>query len=175
MAYFSKFTGNQIDTILDEQYKSPLQDVIGDDYTTSSRLSMVAGTEYSFVCNGNVRNFTNLPDHVTSLWHTTNNICVPSELLDTPVLVFTVRFTFNPTVAAAGIVTLHPYVNETVPVEFKPVNVPYKASEARVSALVTIYLGEETGFDVKNKGVFFKVSTSGAGELYDPNIEIYKT
>jgi|GEM_PF-5256877 len=169
------FTITQISQILDEQYKTPLQDVSGDDYTVGSPLAMAADTEYSFACNGNVRNFKNLPSHVTNFWNTSTNICVPSELLDTPILVFTVRFTFNPTVAAAGIITLHPYVNETVPIEFKPVQVAYKATAAQVSALVTIYLGAETGFDVKNKGVFFKVSSTGAGNLYDSSIEIYRT
>ena len=170
-----KFTANQIDQILDEQYKTPLQDVSGDNYTSGSPLAMSADTEYDFVCNGNVRNFTNFPEHVTSLWDTTNDICVPDELLDTPVLVFTVRFKFDPTVAAAGTITVNPYVNETVPIKFKPVTVPYKATLTDVSALVTIYLGEETGFDVKNKGVFFKFEASGAGDMYDSSIEIYRT
>ena len=68
-----------------------------------------------------------------------------------------------------------PYVNETSPIEFKPVTVNYKSTAAQVSALVTIYIGSETGFDVKNKGVFFKISSTGAGNMYDPSIEIYRT
>lgn len=175
MAYYLPYTGSTLNKILDEQYITPLQDVLGDNYTVGSPLAMLADTEYDFVCNGATRNFQNLPNHVTSLWDTSSNICIPSDLLDTPVLVFTVRFVFDPTVAAAGIVTLNPYVNETVPIKFKPVQVSYKASAAQVSALVTIYLGSDTGFDVKNKGVFFKIESTGAGNMYDPSIEIYRT
>lgn len=173
--YQLPFTGDQLTKILDEQYKTPIQDVVGDNYTSGVPLAVSAATEYDFECNGNTRNFTNLPDHVTSLWNTSTNICVPSELLDTPVLVFTVRFKFDPTVAAAGTITVNPYVNESVPIKFKPVTVPYKASLTDVSALVTIYLGDDTGFDVKNKGVFFKFESTGAGDMYDPSIEIYRT
>jgi hypothetical protein len=173
--YQLPFTGAQIQKILDEQYMTPLQDVTGDDYTVGAPLAVSASTEYDFTCNGNIRNFTNLPAHVTSLWNTSTSICLGAELLDTPVLVLTVRFKFDPTVAAAGNITVNPYVNETVPIKFKPVTVPYKATLTAVSALVTIYLGDETGFDVKNKGIFFKFESTGAGEMYDPSIEIYRT
>ena len=144
------FTTDDVSKILEGRYTNPLHDLSGDDYTTASRLTMLADTDYDFVCNGNVRNFKNLPSYVTTLWNTSTNLTTFGELLDTPVMVITVRFKFDPTVAAAGIITVNPYVNETVPVKFKPVSVPYKASLTDVSALVTIYVGSETGFDVKN-------------------------
>lgn len=175
MAYLLPWTGAIVEKILDGRYHNPIHDVSGDDYTVGSPLTVNASTEYSFTCNGNVRNFTEFPSHITSLWNTSTNLFLCPDFLDTPVLVFTVRFKFDPDVAAPGTITVNPYVNETVPVKFKPVNVPYKATITDVSALVTIYLGEETGFDVKNKGVFFKFESTGAGVMYDPSIEIYRT
>lgn len=173
--YLLPFTGEEVEKVIDGRFHSPIADCVGNDYTVGSPLAMSADTEYSFICNCAVREFEVLPDHITSIWNKTTNIATFQDFLNTPVIVFTIRFKFGPTVAAAGIVTINPYVNETVPIKFKPVSVPYKASLTDVSALVTIYTGIETGFDVKNKGVFFKFESTGAGNMYDPQIEIYRT
>ena len=44
-----------------------------------------------------------------------------------------------------------------------------------IALLVTIYAGDETGFDIKNKNVKFKIKATGAGNAYNPCIEIYRT
>lgn len=168
-------TTDEINKTLNGRYYNPLQDVSGNDYTIGSPLVMSADTEYDFLCNGAIRNFKNFPSHITNIWDTVNHKATFSNFLDTPVMVFTLRFKFDPDVASSGLITINPYVDETVPILFKPVTVPYKATITNVSALVTIYIGDEVGFDVKNKGVDFKITSSGAGIAYDPSIEIYRT
>ena len=170
-----KFTKAEVDRILDGRLHSPIQDVVGDNYTSGSPLAMSADTEYDFVCNGATRNFKSFPESITNMWNTTTNITELSEVDDTEMIVATVSFTFDPSVSAAGIITLQPYANEDTPIPFKTRIVSYKGNAERVSADVFFYAGSETGFDIKNKGVFFKVESTGAGNLYDTTLEIYRT
>ena len=175
MAYQLPFTGAEVQKILDGRYHSPIHDIVGDDWTVGVPLAVSATTEYTFMCNGNTRNFKNLPDHITNIWNTSTGIATFEDFLDTPEMVSNVQFTFDPSVASAGILTLRVYVNETVPLVVKEYTVPYKASTERYTILATFYIGDSTGFDVKNKGVFFTVEATGAGSLYEPSIEIYRT
>lgn len=169
------FTTDEVNKTIDGRLNSPVQDVVGDNYPSGSPLAMSADTEYTFACNGNDRNFPNFPAHITNMWDTTNNKTALSEFQDTPQIVCSVQFTFAPNVAAAGEITIQPYVDETSPIPFKAVTVPYKKDASRVNGLVTFYAGSEAGFDIKNKGVYFKIKASGAGSAYDMAIELYRT
>lgn len=175
MAVKLPFTAATITKILDGRLHSPIQDVVGDNYTIGSPLVMAAGTEYDFECNGNTRVFEVLPDHITGIWNTTTNIATFSEFENTPEIVANVQFVFDPTVAAAGIITVRSYVNETSPIVMKEVTVPYKALVENYNLLITFYAGDAVGFDVKNKGVYFTVEASGAGDFYNTAIELYRT
>jgi hypothetical protein len=169
------FTATQITKILDGRLHSPIQDVVGDNWTVGVPLEMTAGVEYDFEVNGNTRNFSILPDHITMIWNTSTNIATFSEFLNTPEIVANVQFTFNPDTAADGQITVRVYVNETSPILIKEVVYPYKAVTESYTALLTFYAGDSTGFDVKNKGVYFTVEATGNGDMYDPAIEIYRT
>lgn len=175
MAIQLPFTAEQIIKILDGRLHSPIQDIVGDNYTVGVPLTMAATTEYDFECNGNTRMFEVLPDHITGMWDTTTNIATFDEFENTPEIVANIQFTFDPSVAAAGIITIRSYVNETVPIVMKDVTIPYKATTEKYNTLITFYAGDTTGFDVKNKGVFFTVESSAAGELYNTAIELYRT
>ena len=175
MSYQLPFTGDEVKKVLDGRYNSPIQDCVGDNYTVGSPLAMIGGSEYNFVCNGNTSNFKKFPEHITSIWDTATNIATFSEFLDTPEIVANVQFTFNPSSSSSGTITVMAYVNETVPIEIKSVVIPYKATATRSTGLITFYAGDATGFDVKNKGVFFTVESSGDGNLYDVALEIYRT
>lgn len=175
MVVKSKYTINEIDMILDGRYHSPIQDVVGNDYTTGSRLSMTAEEEYIFTCNGLLRNFKSLPDHIDNIWNTSTSIAVFPDFMNTVEMVANVSFNFNPSVASAGILTLTPYVNEDTPIPIKNYTANFKATDNRYTILATFYTGSDVGFDVKNKGVFFKIHASANGEMYDPSIEIYRT
>lgn len=169
------YSAAQIEKILDGRFHSPIQDVVGTNYTTGSRLAMSAATEYDFICNGATRNYMSFPDHITNIWNTSTNIATFPEFMNTVEMVANVSFNFDPTVAAAGVLTLRVYVNETVPLVMKQYTAAYKNADERYTVLATFYTGDDTGFDVKNKGVKFTIEASGAGELYDPSIEIYRT
>lgn len=173
--FFSKFTGEETDKIIDGRYHSPIDDCVGDDWTIGSPLVASAGVEYDFVCNGNIRHFKVFPDHITKMWDTTLNIATFSEFLNTPEIVSTPQFTFAPTVAAAGTITVRAYVNEDTPLVIKEIVIPYKATVTDVSALLTYYAGDAVGFDVKNKGTKFTIEFSGAGNVYNNSIENYRT
>jgi len=175
MAVQLPFTAATIVKILDGRLHSPIQDIVGDDYTIGDPLVMSATTEYDFECNGNTRTFEVFPDHITGIWNTSTNVATFSEFQNTPEIVANVQFTFDPSAAAAGIITIRSYVNETVPIIMKEVTIPYKALVEKYNTLITFYAGDTTGFDVKNKGVFFTVEVSGAGSLYNTAIELYRT
>lgn len=175
MAVQSKYNITEIDMLLDGRYHSPIQDLVGNDYTIGSRLSMTADNEYTFLCNGSIRNFKSFPDHITNIWNTSTNIATFPDFMNTVEIVANVSFNFAPSAAAAGILTLTPYVNEDTPIAIKNYTASFKAIDNRYTILATFYTGDDTGFDVKNKGVFFTISSSANGEMYNPSIEIYRT
>lgn len=170
-----KFPTATIDKLLDEQYQTPIQDCVGNNYTQAAPLNTVANTPYTFEVNGATRNAKFLPAHITNIWDTVNNRATFAEFINVPEIVANVQFTFEPTNAQAGTITLDVYVNEAVPVIMKSYTVSYKAETQRYTVVSTFYASPSVGFDVKTKGVFFRVRTSGAGKLYDTAIEIYKT
>lgn len=175
MSYQLPFTGQEVKRILDARLHSPVQDVVGDNWTSGSPLAVTGGTEYTFQCNGNTRLFSVLPDHITSIWNTSTNIASFSEFDNTPEMVANVQFTFNPTASSSGILTLRVYVNETSPIIMKDYTIPFKGTTEQYTILSTFYAGDFTGFDVKNKGVYFTIESTLDGSLYDPAIEIYRT
>lgn len=169
------YTTAEIQKLLDETYHTAIQDVVGDNYTSGVPLVMTGGQSYAFACNGNTRNYKNLPTHVTNIWNTATNVATFAQFLNTPEIVANVQFAFTPSSANAGTITLDVYVNEDVPILMKSYTITYKGSAQRYTILSTFYAGAATGFDVKNKGVIFKLTASGNGSLYDTAIEIYKT
>lgn len=175
MSYTLDLTGEQINSTLNGRYYNPIEDIVGDNYSSGSPLSMSASTEYDFVCNGNTRLYQNFPSHITHIWNTSTNIAVFDEFLDTPEMVANVSFYWSPASANAGTIIVDCYVNETVPILIKEAIVNYKATAGKITAIITFYAGDTAGFDVKNKGVFFKITPSSAGDFYDPSLEIYRT
>lgn len=175
MSYQLDFTGSDINKIIDGRYHSPIQDCVGDNYPIGTPLAMDASTEYDFECNCNTRDFSVFPDHITNIWNGTTNIATFGEFLNTPEIVANIQFTFDPSIAAAGNLTIRAYVNETTPLIIKDVLIPFKATATKSTALITFYAGDAIGFDVKNKGVYFTIESSASGILYDTAIEIYRT
>jgi hypothetical protein len=168
-------TTAEVEKVLDGRYHSAIQDCVGDDYTIGVPLVMTGGTEYPFTVNCNSRDFKVFPAHITNIWNSTTNIATFSEFLNTPEMVANVSFVFDPAISAAGKITISLYVNETVPILIKETTINYKASPEKVTGILTFYAGDAVGFDVKNKGVFFRVTSDANGDLYDPSIEIYRT
>lgn len=170
------FTSSELNKVIDGRFHSPIQDVVDDAFTLGSEQSISANTEYTFASNGNVRNKKVLPAHISNMWNTSTNIATFEDFLNTPEIVANVQFKFDPSDSSEGLVTVRVYVNETTPLLIKTNTIDYKgASDEPLTALLTFYAGEEVGFDVKNKGVFFTYEFSSNGNLWDRAIEIYRT
>ena len=168
-------TAEQLNKIINGRHHSPIQDVVGDDYTEASKFTMTAGVASPFLCNGNVRNFKVLPSHVTNMWSTSENKCLFTELDNTPMMVVDMSFMFLPGTASAGHITISAYIDDATSSLITSILIPYKSSLTRASALLTFYLGSDAAFNVKGKGVKFTVQSDSNGEGYDPSIKIYRT
>lgn len=160
---------------LNQEVVQPWHDCADSIYTTASKQSVTGGSNYDFHVDGVSRNETNLPTHITKLWDTAENLAVFSEVLDTPVYVARVQLTFLPGTAAEGYMEFKAYVNETVPVLLQTIRVAYKTDASRMEALFAFYTGDATGYDIKNKGIFFEYTPKTSGQVYDRGILIYKT
>lgn len=161
----------EINRILDGRLHSPIQDCVGD----NTAFAMTAGVEYDFECNCATRDEKILPSHITNMWDGVNNVATFSEFDNTPMIVSTVSFYFAPSAASPGKMTISAYVNEDTPLLIESVTVNFKAVAERTSALLTYYAGDDTGFDVKNKGVIFKVESDTDGTFSQPAILTYRT
>ena len=151
MAIQLDFSADEINKTIGGRLYSPIQDVVGNNYTSAATLPLLPNTEVNFLCNGAIRNFKNLPSHITNMWDTVNNKTVLTEFQDTPEIVANVSFMIDPSASSEGIVTISAYVNEAVPLLIKSTNVHFKGITEKLTGLLTFYAGSETGFDNKTK------------------------
>lgn len=175
MAIILKYDAATIDKILDGRYHSPIEDIAGDNYTEISPLTITGGNTEQYVCNNNIREFSSFPAHVSKMWDTANNKAIFAELLDTPMIVGVPSFIWKPASSTDGKITVGVYVNETSPILIEEQTLNYKGTARRVSPLFTFYIGEDAGFDVKNKGVIYRITPDTTGDLYLPIIKHYRT
>lgn len=169
------FSTAEVTKIIDGRLHSPIQDCVGDNWTVSSPLALLAETPVVFQCNCNLRNNKILPTHITNIWDGTTNIATFENFLNTPEIVANVNMIIDPSASSEGILTVSAWVNETIPILIKSVNATYKGDTEKITALLTFYAGSEPGFDVKNKGVYFTIESSSGALAYDMSIEIYRT
>lgn len=174
MSYTLPFVATDIKKVIDSQYHPPHHDCSDDAYTTGSRQSVNASTEYDFEVNCAFENSV-FPDHITKLWDPVTNMCDFSEEMNTPKYVARLQLTFEPTTANAGIMEFRAYINDATPKLIQTIRVPFKATESRMEALFAFYVGSETGYDMKNDGLYFTYECSLAGEVWDRGILVYRT
>ena len=153
----------------------PWHDCADSEFRFASSQSISADTEYRFNCNGLVRNVKNLPSHITELWDTSSSKTFLSEVQDAPVYVARVQFNFIPDTSTEGVMQFRAYINEHVPVLIQQIRNTFKKVDSRMEALFAFYVGAESGYDIKNNGLFFAYESSVAGKVYDRGILIYKT
>ncbi|MHA1447969.1 MAG: hypothetical protein ACTSP4_00915 [Candidatus Hodarchaeales archaeon] len=175
MGFTLNFTGDTVNKVIDTQANTPHHDCGDNAFTTGSRQSVTGSTEYDFESNCLSFEDKNFPAHMTRLWDVIDNKAVFDEELDTPPYVSRVQLNFDPSVAAAGFMDINMYVNETVPILMATIRIPYKASDTRISVNFTFYIGDTTGYDIKNKGLIFKYKPDANGEVYDRGILVYRT
>ena len=169
------FTTAEVEKVLDGRYNSFRQDVVDGEHTSGDPQAISAGTPVRYTVDGATRNNTTAPTHITDRWDTTNNKITMATALDHPVYVAQFAFTFDPTVEAAGVVTLRTYIDDASPKLINTLSTDYKSVTAVEGILVTWYFGEDAGYDAKNDGVYFEIEFSGAGDLYGKSITIYRT
>lgn len=167
-------TESDIKKAMASQITTPEHSLNDDTYTTGSRQSITAATEYAFECNAAFEK-TNFPFYITKLWDITTNKCYFDEVLDTPMYVARVQFNFDPTVASTGLVEIKAWIDDATPKLIQTIRVPYKAVDSRMEALFAFYIGSETGYDMKVDGLKFTYEAIGAGEIYNRAILIYRT
>ncbi len=160
---------------INQDIVQPWHDCADNAFVTGSKQAVTAANEYAFEVNGLPYEKTNFPSHITKLWDKTANKAVFTETLDSPVYVARLQMNFLPGTAAEGYMEFKAYINETVPVLFQTIKVAYKATDTRLEALFAFYVGSETGYNIKTKGVIFTYTPKTNGSVYDRGILIYKT
>lgn len=176
-----KFTSAEVEKVLDGRYNSFRQAILDATYTSGSPLALSASTETLLTNDAAGFNVVTAPTYIASRWSVANSkLAVPDEL-DNPTYVNDLQFTFDPTVASAGTVTIRVYIDESGTRNFgtdpliRTYSVDYKAIAEVVSVISTWYMGDDVGFDAKNNGVYFTVEASGAGDLYGTFFSLYRT
>jgi len=154
---------------------SPFDDCADNTYTSANKQTIVAGTEYDFEANGLPYEKQNLPTHITKLWDKTLNKCYFNDVVDSPVYVCRVQLNFLPNTAQAGVMEFHAYIDEPVPVQIQTIRVAYKATDSKMEALFSFYVGEEEGYNIKENGMKFTYNASTNGKVYDRGILVYRT
>jgi len=171
MGYTLDVTGDELNKIVNTAYHPPTEDVNDNAYTTGSRQAINASTEYDFENNGLAYSYENFPSHITKLWNVSTSKIEFGEQLNKPIYVINIQLNFDPTVSSAGIFTFKAFADDGTPTPLPSISVPYKAVAGRVSAIFTIYLDTL----VKDNGLIFKYESTGAGEVYDRSVLIYRT
>ena len=181
MAYQLPFTGDTIKKIASYRATPPAQDLVDGVYTDASPRAITSGVEYKLIFDsGNLaREFSNgFSDNtgITTMWNFTDNVTSYSELLDTPTMVALPNCYFQPSSANAGDCIIRMYVNETSPILMDQAIVGYKGTTyEKMGDLFSYYLGDEAGFQVKTKGVYFTFEFEHNGNMKDMGIFHYLT
>lgn len=160
---------------MNQDITQPWHDCNDNAYTSASKQSVSAGQEYAFENNGLAYEATNFPTHITKLWDKTTHKCYFNEVLDTPMYVAKVAMNFLPGVSAESYMEVFAYIDETVPIKIGSIRLPYKATDSRLEALFTFYIGTVSGYDLKAKGLKFTYKPQTNGQVYNRSILVYKT
>ena len=160
---------------MNQDIVQPWHDCADNAYTSASKQAVTAGQTYDFTANCLPYEKTNFPSHITKLWDKVTNLVTLIEVLDSPVFVARVQMNFLPDTSAEGYMEFKAYVNETVPILIQSITIAYKGTDTRLEALFSFYVGSETGYDIKGKGLKFTYKPKTNGKVYDRGILIYKT
>lgn len=175
MAFFSKFTGAEIEKVIDGRYNNFKQSILGD-----NSIAVSANSEFLFVNNGLVANEVSAPTYITSRWSSVNSKIAFPEELDAPTYVVDMAPLFTPTSVNEGSATMRIYIDESGTRDFstdpliRTYNSRYKGTDL-VSIVGTWFLGSSSGFDAKNNGVYFTLEFENAGTLSALYHVIYRT
>lgn len=170
------YTKTQVDDMMDRNLNPFRQDVVDGAHTVGSPQAIVANTPVRFSSDGAIRNDAKGPAYFTNRWDTVNNKMTASSEYDGPVYVADLSWTFDPSSAASGNVTITVWIDDATPKLIGTTTKSFKGPTASADgAVLTWYWGEETGYDAKNDGVYFELEFDEGGSLYDKSLVIYNT
>lgn len=159
----------------------PTLDMTDSVYTLASPLAVTANDtiRLTFSEDSLLRNFKNglnTNTGISKLYNFTDNTTDWSEFEDTPTIVLFPNVLFKPASANEGKCIINCYVNESAPILHDQAIVDYKGTVyEKMGDLFSVYAGAESGYDVKNKGVYFTFSFSHDGLLYSKSLLQYLT
>ena len=163
----------EVQQLLNTALHPPFHDLIDGEHTSISPQSLTSGVPALYTNDGTVRDAISLPDHITTLWEPSTSIATFTEELNTPIYVARIEFTVDP--ASSGQIDFMAYINDTVPKVIQTTTSTFKNQISRISTLFTFYLGSETGYDLKNDGIYFEMLSDINADIYDKTLLIYRT
>lgn len=175
----SKFNTVEADIATAYRLTPPSEDIVDGTYNVGNKLSYTAGVEQRLTIGAAARhkkNGFNDNTGISMIFDIDNDVAIFSEFYDTPVIISKPNCFFQPSASNEGYCTIRVYVNETSPLLLDESRVVYKGNTpAKISTLFSFYIGSETGFDIKNKGVFLTFEFDHDGEIWDMALLQYLT
>lgn len=160
---------------LNQEIVHPWEDAADSAYTSASKQTVTAGTEYAFQVNRLAYSAWNLPDFMgTYLWDTNNHKIIFTPQIQYSVFTARVQLNFAPQSAAEGYIDFKAYICEETPALIQTIRVPYKTTDTRLEALFSFYVGDDTGYNMKLNGLKFTYTPKANGGVYDRGILIFK-
>ena len=159
----------------------PTCDLVSNQYTNAAPLSIVAGTEYrmNFDLANLARSFNNgfnANTGITRMYDFVNHVSIFDEFNDTPTIVSLPNVYFKPSTASKGECLISCYVNETVPILHDQAIVGFQGTiYEKMGDLFSFYLGNEVGYQLKSKGVYFTFIFDHNGQAKDFALNQYLT
>jgi len=172
-----KFTTSELEKVIDGRYNNFRQVV-----SHGSSVAVDNTNEFVMPIDGTGASASVVaPTYITSRWDATNyKIAFPDEM-DSPNYEAVISFTFDPDASSAGIGTLRAYIiGDTVPTPatdnlISVHGFDYKGAPEYATESVSWFLGEGTGYDAKNKGVYFTLQFDKVGDVTNIYADIHRT
>lgn len=165
------FTTAQINKALSYVISPISEDIVDGTNNVSNKLAVTAGVEYRLSIGTPTRhkkNGFNSNTGITKIYDIDLDKSVYNEFADTENIEAFPNCIFQPGAASSGECIIRCYVDETVPIFHDQAIVSYKGTTPeKMGDNFTFYLGSETGYDLKNKGVYFTFQFDHNGHIWD--------
>lgn len=174
MAIQLDFKAAQINRTVAYRDTAISEDIVDGTYNSTNKLPVTAGVEYRLEIGTAARHFKNgfnSKTGITMLFDIDNDKAVYSEVYDTPTILALPNCLFQPSAASAGECIIKCYVDETSPILHDQAIVSYKGiSPEKMGDIFQYYLGDEVGYQLKTKGVYFTFTFDHNGNMWDMSL-----
>ena len=172
-----KFTTSELEQVIDGRLNNFHQDIVDSKQTEPASNNIIAYTPVRWANDGGNSNETTAPTYMTDRWDTATNVMRFTSEPEHPVYVSDFGFTFLPKNSGqTGSMTITAYINDsTTPKLILTSTKSYKGILAVDSLLMSFYLGDSAGYDLKNDGVYFEIEFDQDGKLWGQTQVMYRT